>query len=38
MKVRVTEKQDTALHIAARNDQLEILKLLLWQGLDPELR
>ena len=38
IKERVHETQDTALHIAARNDHLEILKLLLCQGLDPELR
>ena len=38
IKERVYETQDTALHIAARNDHLEILKLLLSQGLDPELR
>ena len=38
IKERVHETQDTALHIAARNDHLEILKLLLHQGLDCELR
>ena len=37
LKVRIFE-EDTALHIAARNDHLEILKLLLTHGLDPELR
>ena len=38
IKVRVCEKEDTALHIAARKDQIDILKFLLNQGLDPELR
>ena len=38
LKARVNEKEDTALHIAARNDYCEILHLLLGQGLDPELR
>ena len=38
IKVRVNEKEDNALHIAARNDHLEILQLLLSEGLDPELR
>ena len=37
IKVRVFE-EDTALHIAAHNDYLEILKVLLSHGLDPELR
>ena len=37
IKVRIFE-EDTALHIAARNNYLEILKLLLSHGLDPELR
>ena len=38
LKVKVSEKGDTALHIAARKGHLEILKFLLSQGLDPELR
>ena len=38
IKVRVDEKEDNALHIAARSDHSEILQLLLSEGLDPELR
>ena len=38
IKLRTSERQDTALHIAACSDQLDILKLLLNEGLDPELR
>jgi len=32
------QEDDTALHIAARNGHLEIVKFILDQGLDLELR
>ena len=38
LKIKTDLEHDTALHIAAREGHLEILKFLLNQGLDPELR
>ena len=38
LKIKTDLEKDTALHIAAHEGHLEILKYLLNQGLDPELR
>ena len=38
LKIKTDLEHDTALHIAAREGYLEILKYLLNQGLDPELK